>query len=154
MVKAVVVSEGVTGMRRKTDKEFQQEVFSLVGNEYTFLEPYINAKVKIRVKHNKCNRVYSVYPTNFIKGSRCPYCSGNHKKTDDEFRKEIHDSVGTEYKFLDRYVNDSTKLRVKHNRCGNVYEVKPTNFYRVSVVPIAMETSKKQIKNSIRKFLI
>lgn len=133
-------------MKRKTNEEFQQEVFSLVGDDYTFLDKYVNAKDKIRVKHNKCNCIYSVSPTNFIKGSRCPYCSGNHKKTDDEFRKEIQDLVGTEYRFLDKYVNDSTKLRVKHNWCGNIYEVKPTNFLSGKRCPYCYGNRKKTDK--------
>jgi len=29
--------------RRKTDEQFKQEVYDLVGNEYTFLDKYVNA---------------------------------------------------------------------------------------------------------------
>ena len=116
------------GNAKKTDEEFKQEVFGLVSNEYTFLEPYANAVTKLKVKHNKCGNVYEVTPNSFFGGNRCPYCFGNLKKTDDQFKQEVYTLVGDEYTFLDKYVNDSTKLKVKHTKCNNVYEVKPSNF--------------------------
>lgn len=113
---------------KKTDVKFRKEVYNLVGDEYTFLDPYVNANTKIRVKHNKCGNIYEVQPSNFLHGGRCPYCAGYIKKTDTKFREEVYNLVGDEYTFLDKYVNSNTKLRVKHNRCGNVYSVRPTDF--------------------------
>ena len=116
------------GTHRKTNTQFNHEVYDLVGDEYTFLDPYINTMTKIRVKHNKCGHIYEVRPRNFLKGRRCPYCNGNVKKTEAEFNHEVYDLVGGEYIFLDTYVNNYTKLKVKHIKCGNVYEVRPTDF--------------------------
>jgi uncharacterized protein with PIN domain len=117
------------GNAKKTDAEFKQEVFDLVGGEYTFLDAYINSYTKIKVKHNKCGNVYTVAPHVFLKGVRCPYCAGLIKKTDEQFKKEVYNLVGDEYTFLDTYTNSATKLRVKHNVCGNVYSVRPTDFF-------------------------
>ena len=83
---------------------------------------------KLRVKHNECGNVYEVKPSNFLQGSRCPYCAGLIKKTDKEFRKEVYGLVGDQYNFLDTYVNNYTKIRVKHKECGNTYEIDPINF--------------------------
>ena len=47
----------------------------MVGNEYTFLDTYINARTKLRVKHNKCGNTYEVKPYSFLQGNRCPYCN-------------------------------------------------------------------------------
>ncbi len=117
-------------MRRKTDADFKQEVYDLVGTEYTFLDSYVNVKTKLRVKHNKCGNVYEVFPSNFLTGYRCPYCYIEaRKKTYVQFKREVFDMVEDEYTFLDTYVNNHTKLRVKHNKCGNVYEVQPTDFF-------------------------
>ena len=113
---------------KKTNVEFRKEVYNLVGDEYTFLDPYVNANTKIKVKHNKCNNIYGVKPGNFLHGSRCPYCAGYINKTDDQFKEEVYNLVGDEYTFLDPYVNSETKIRVKHNKCGNVYSVRPSDF--------------------------
>lgn len=114
---------------KKTNSEFKREVYDLVGNEYVFLDSYVKATVKLRVKHNICGNVYEVSPNNFLKGSRCPSCYvESEKKTDAQFKKEVYDIVGGEYTFLDPYAGNKTKLRVKHNNCGNVYKVRPNDF--------------------------
>ncbi len=129
--------------KRKTDKEFKKEVFDLVGDEYTFLDAYVNTHTKIRVKHNKCGNIYKVTPSHFIKGSRCPYCSGKAKKTDAQFKQEVYDLVGNEYEFLDSYVNAKTKLRVKHDNCGNTYKVMPYAFLQGKRCPYCYGNIKK-----------
>ena len=114
--------------RRKTNEQFKQQVYDLVGDEYTFINSYVNAVTKLKVKHNKCGNTYKVRPNDFLNGRRCPYCFGTPKKTDTQFKQEIYNLVGDEYTFLDLYVNTRTKLRVKHNKCGHVYRVKPDSF--------------------------
>ena len=128
---------------KKTNEQFTQEVYDLVGNEYTFLDTYVNTLTRLRVKHNKCDNIYTVTPAHFISGSRCPYCNGNAKKTDTEFKQEVYDLVGNEYAFLDPYVNSATKIRVKHNMCGNVYEVEPNSFLRGNRCPYCSSTARK-----------
>lgn len=115
-------------MRRKTDKQLKQEVYDLVGDEYTFLGSYIGSHNKIRVKHNKCGNIYKVFPNNFIKGHGCPYCARVAKKTDKRFKQEVYDLVGNEYTFLEYYRGALTKIKVKHIKCGNIYKVKPAMF--------------------------
>lgn len=129
--------------KRKTDEQFKKEVFDLVGEEYTFLDTYINAMTKLRVKHNKCSNIYKVTPSAFLRGNRCPSCFGTPKKTDAQFKKEVHDLVGDEYTFLDSYVNTTTKLRVRHNKCGNTFKVMPSNFIRGSRCPYCSGKMKK-----------
>ena len=131
---------------RRTDKTFKQEVYSLVGDEYTFLDPYVNALTKIRVRHNKCGKIYDVTPNDFINNQhRCAFCRGLLKKTDRQFQQEVFDLVGDEYTFLDKYSNNKTKLRVKHNKCGNVYDVTPKDFIRGRRCPYC---SKKKHKDT------
>ena len=123
--------------KRKTDEEFQQEIYSLVGDEYTFIDKYVNTMTKLRIRHNKCGNVYKVIPSNFLRRSRCPKCQakvhdnkirGRLKYTDDEFKQDVYKLVGDEYTFLDRYHGYTRKLKVKHNVCGYVYEVSPKVF--------------------------
>lgn len=123
------------GLAKKTNNDFKKEIFNLVGSEYTFLDPYVNTDTKLRVKHNKCGYIYKVIPANFLKGTRCPFCSGNIKKTNAQFKQEVKNLVGNEYIFLDSYVNTHTKLRVKHSECGHIYEVEPSNFFRGTRCP-------------------
>lgn len=129
--------------KKKTDTEFQKEVLDLVGNEYVFLDPYIKSSVKIRVKHNKCSKVYKVSPNAFLRGNRCPYCAGLIRKNDAQFKQEVYDLVGDEYTFLESYANNHTKIQVRHNKCGSVYEVQPYAFLQGKRCPYCYGTPKK-----------
>ena len=116
------------GHKKRTDKEFKQEVKKLVGDEYTFLEPYQNRNTKIKVRHNKCGYVYSIAPGSFLQGHKCPKCQGVIKRTNQQFKKEVSELVGNEYTFFDSYQGTNTKLKVRHNKCGNIYYVSPYHF--------------------------
>ena len=61
--------------QRKSDYQFKKEVFNLVGEEYSFLEPYVGAMHVIKVRHNSCGHSYKVSPNGFINlNNRCPNC--------------------------------------------------------------------------------
>lgn len=137
--------------KRKTDEKFRQEVYDLVDNEYIFLDKYVNALTKLRVKHNECGNIYEVQPSNFLSGKRCPYCAGLVKKTDKQFKQEIYDLVGDEYTFLDYYVNNRTKLRVRHNECGNTYKVSPGKFLSGRRCPYCSIKDKIKTDEQFRK---
>jgi very-short-patch-repair endonuclease len=99
-----------------------------VGNEYTVLGDYKTSKTKILMRHNSCGNDYMVTPNIFLTGHRCPHCFGSHKKTTRQFKQEVFDLVGNEYTVLGEYKNTNTRIKVRHNKCGNVYYVIPTNF--------------------------
>lgn len=61
---------------RKTIHEYKREVYDLTGNEYLVLgKEYINAQTPIKMKHINCGREFSMRPTSFLGGERCPYCA-------------------------------------------------------------------------------
>lgn len=52
------------------------------------------------------------------------------KKTQEQFEKEIKDLVGNEYTFLETYKNSITKIKIRHNTCGNEYYIAPKQFLK------------------------
>lgn len=114
---------------RKTNEEWLQEVYNMVGDEYTFLEPYVNVKTPMLVRHNKCGYEWKTQVRSFQRGSRCPQCrSKSRMKTNEEFLKEVYDLVGDEYTFLEKYKGARAPIKYRHNVCGNVYKRKPNHF--------------------------
>ena len=62
---------------RKDTEYYKNEVSNLVGEEYSVLSEYINAKTHIKMRHNSdnCNNnEYEVVPDAFLRGNRCPRC--------------------------------------------------------------------------------
>ena len=117
---------------KKTHDEFVKDVLSATNGEYVVMGEYKNSSTPVYLKHNVCDTTYLVRPSNFLKknGTRCPVCNTktNIKKTHDEFVKEIFKLVGDEYTVLGKYSNNKEKLEIKHNLCGNVYDVAPVKF--------------------------
>ncbi|ASU00093.1 homing endonuclease [Bacillus phage PBS1] len=61
---------------KRTNKEFVNEISKLVGEEYTFLDEYINTDTPIKIIHNICGHKYKTSPKEFIhRNSRCPKCN-------------------------------------------------------------------------------
>lgn len=52
------------------------------------------------------------------------------RKTDEEFKHEVYNLVGDEYTVLDKYINNSTKLRFKHNKYNHTFMMDPAHFLR------------------------
>ena len=111
---------------RKTNEEFIKEVFNLVKDEYTLLSEYKTNKIKVKIRHNKCNTVYYVSPDRFLNGTRCPYCA--NRKTQEEFIKEVFDLTGNEYTVIGKYINNKTKIKLLHNKCNKEFEITPFSF--------------------------
>lgn len=70
--------------KKKTSEEFAVQFSKLVGDEYNILECYHKAHSKIKLRHNNISCGYYEYlvtPNSFLKGAKCPKCSGKMKKT-------------------------------------------------------------------------
>lgn len=63
--------------RRKTHKEFLEEVEKLTGDEYMVISEYKGAHYKVKMVHNSTlcdNYEFEIHPTSFLKGTRCHKC--------------------------------------------------------------------------------
>ncbi|GAA0082831.1 hypothetical protein [Clostridium sp. CTA-6] len=120
----------------KTQKQFEKEVYDLVGDEYTVLGKYIKGSIKLRMRHNKCKHEWDVLPNKFLQGTRCAKCYRGGKKSHEEFVKEVSELVSDEYTVLSKYTKSDEKVRMKHNKCGyDEWNVTPDNFLRGTRCP-------------------
>lgn len=124
-----------------TNEQFLERVSKLVGDEYTFLEEYKGNDTKIKVRHNKCGYEYLVTPTKFFQGRRCPSCAGTLKKTTKDFKKDVKRLTGKEYKVIGEYINNKTHIKIKHMKCGHIYEVTPGHFLHGNRCPYCYGTN-------------
>jgi hypothetical protein len=132
----------------KTTSTIDKEIKELTNGEYILVGEYNNNKGFITLKHLKCNKEYKVKAHSFINnGDRCPYCSKTHKKTTEEFIKDVNKLYGdNEYTVLSPYINNATKIKVKH-KCGYIYETTPRNFLQHFGCPKCANNIKKTLKD-------
>lgn len=141
-------------MRRLTQYEYEEKVYSQVQNEYTVVGIYKNTRTKIEMRHNKCRNNYYVRPHDFLRGERCPFCNPNKKKNINIFRKEVKKLVDDEYSVLGEYINNKTGIEMKHNKCGHVYYVRPNSFISGNRCPKCEELRRKQYNTNNKKYEI
>ena len=115
--------------KTRTHEEFLNILYSKVNKEeYKVLNNYINNLTKVKIKHNKCGYINEVTPNSFLNQPRCPYCSKKVRKDTEYFKNEIIIKRNNEYSLVDNYINNHTKIKIKHNKCNRVTEYYPNDF--------------------------
>lgn len=117
-------------MNKITQEQFAKEIKNLVGDEYEILDYYSkNKRMFAKIKHNKCKNIYETARINFIKGSRCIYCSNiNKSKSHDTFVSQIEDLYDNKITILGKYKNNKTNILIRHNICNYEFNVRPDNL--------------------------
>lgn len=149
---------------RKTQKEFEREVFDIVGTEYLVLSEYVNTKTKIKMVHNKhgCNHVYYVSPHHFLYNNRrCPKC--NESKGEERVSSILDQKkllYIREYKFgnlrnkkqlqFDFAVFNEKKEPLFLIEYDGKQHFEPVQFGGIAIIE-AKENLEKQIKNDLLK---
>lgn len=136
----------------KTTEEFQQEVYDMYGDEYSVIEKYINNKTKITMMHNTCGNIYKQAPGDVLSGYRCPYCYGNMRWTQEQFEQAVYNKYKSEYTVLGEYLNNATKIQMRHNLCGYEWCVRPRDFiYKDSGCPKCSQSKgEKRIEHYLK----
>lgn len=119
-----------------TSENIESLLYSKVEDEYTLLTPFVKYNIKVTMRHNseKCNNhEWDIIANEFInRGRRCPKCSHrSYKKTTEEYKKQVFETVGDEYTILGEYSTKKVKILTRHNNesCDNYeWEVTPDSF--------------------------
>lgn len=141
------------GNEKKTQEQFVQDVFELVGSEYTVLSEYKTTEHKVLIRHNKCGHEWLITPHSFLRGHGCPKCakkklSSIFSKTQECFEQNVRDLVGDKYTVMSKYKNGITKITMKHNECGYIWDTTPSSFLTAHECP---KCSKERVSLLQRK---
>lgn len=125
----------------KSNDEFKNKFYQIVGNEYSLLSTYHRTHEKVRVRHNVCGNIYLVTPSAFLAGERCPKCYGNLRKTINEFKQEVYKKTSGEYVCVsNEYKNNRTKVKMYHKVCDHYYMVTPHDFIEGNRCPYCKQS--------------
>lgn len=113
-----------------TTEEFRNKLKEVRGNEVELLSEYNGSTKPVKIRFAQCGHVVTINkPYNLLNGSNCVICRDHSlRKSPQQFEKEFNELVGDEYTLLTPYKTSRTKIKVKHNKCGNVYTVLPNRF--------------------------
>ena len=111
----------------KTHEQFIIDANIAHNNQYQYLSQYVNAKTKIEIKHKICGHIFYQTPNNHISGkTTCTNCSRKNKstrltKTHTTFITEANEIHDNNFLYIDNYINDATKIKMQHNKCGHIF---------------------------------
>ncbi|WWT40499.1 hypothetical protein [Staphylococcus phage PT94] len=96
------------------------------GDEYSLIDYFHhNNQVRITVKHMICGHVYTTSLVPFLgREQKCRKCNGTAKITNEEFNVWFKENMDG-FSLKSPYISDRSKITVKHNSCGHVWEVEP-----------------------------
>jgi very-short-patch-repair endonuclease len=102
----------------------------LYGDEYTILSNvYIGNKIKMDIIHNKCGIEFKSNYNNFTNNHGCPTCGGSKKLTMKSIKEKCYEIYCDEYSIISEdYINNKTKIKIKHNECQHEWLVNTNNF--------------------------
>lgn len=64
--------------KTKSTEQFENELFKVFGNELTLVSQYKKDYLKVKIKCNKCDRIFEATPSNLLRGKGCPFCKASH----------------------------------------------------------------------------
>ena len=114
-------------IKNMTKEQFIKKAKLVHGNDYdyNFVE-YKNNKTKVKIKCNTCKNIFEQRPNNHLNGQNCPFCFGSKKLTTEQFIEKAKQIHGNKYDYsLVDYINSKTKVKIKCNNCGNIFEQIP-----------------------------
>jgi len=126
------------GSSTKPNNWFRKEVDKLYPDgEYKVLEDLDKRSSRRKILHSKCNTIFKVSADNFLggakkKGTRCPFCtSGSNqpsKLNDNYLQKKLDLKYGKKFEVVSEYISTHEKVKIKHIKCGNTFEVSATHI--------------------------
>lgn len=94
--------------KKKTHEEYVAEV-AIINPNIEVVGTYINSKTPILYRCKIDGHEWTTVPTNVLRGSGCPKCSGNIKKTHEQYVEELATKNPT-VEVIGRYIDAKTKI--------------------------------------------
>ncbi|WCS68913.1 hypothetical protein [Bacillus phage BvP] len=113
--------------KKVTNGMIRKRLYDTVGDEYTLISDYVSGTTKVDLLHSKCGNIYSVTPNHFFyDNSRCK-CQLNIKQPE-MFEEEFNKLAKGRYTQLEAYRRSHSKISIRHEDCGTVFQATPHSF--------------------------
>lgn len=135
---------GCVGKKKRTQEEYKSDLSQVHGDKISVIGTYENVDKKIKHKCNTCEREWDARPAKILSGTGCLKCSGNKKKTKEEYKIDLLKLHGKKISVIDTYKCNKTKIKHKCNVCGCEWSVQPHSILNGTGCPKCYSDSKKK----------
>lgn len=112
---------------RKTQAQFEKDVFERLGSDYELLGPYPGCHGKVPMRHLVCGNTFDKNVHDIIsKSSGCPYCFGSKPKLYNE--EWVKKNTSLPYHYISGYKNMTTKCVFHCDTCGTDFLQSPARL--------------------------
>ena len=130
--------EKIKAAQRKSQEQFISEMHSSNPN-IEILGEYVNSGTKVLCRCKTCGNEWHASPSPLLKGHGCPECGKNkchqtQRKSPEQLIAEMH-KKHSEIEVLGTYINSTTKIRFKCNKCSNEWTAVPQSLLGGSGCP-------------------
>lgn len=113
--------------KRKTQKEFEQEILEKLGPDYKVLGTYVNNRTKIEMVHLSCGNHFMKNPHDALqKKSGCPFCNGGKPALYCE--DWVKQNTPLPYHYISGYKTMGDKCLFHCDKCGKDFYQSPTRI--------------------------
>lgn len=135
--------------KKKTHEEYVTEL--AIKNPYIeVIDAYVDAKTKIRHKCKIDGYIWFAKPNNILSGTGCPECSGNAKKTHEEYIKELL-LINPNITVIGQYVSANTPILHKCLIDGYEWYSQPNNILNGKGCPNCAGVLKKTHEEYVKE---
>ena len=114
---------------KRTTESFKKEVEKANPN-INILGDYVNVDTPILAQCKIDGYMWSPIPYHILNGGGCPKCANKWRRTTDEYKKEIYELYGDEYKVLGEYKTALEPIKMIHTTCKRIFYATPTAMRR------------------------
>lgn len=135
------------GAKVKSHSVFLKDVERVWGVDIKIVSSYRGVVKPIYVSCNTCGNTWKTTPNKVLsKTTNCMRCSRvdiglRNRTSHEEFEWEIHRLYGEEYTLLEPYTLSTAHIKVRHNTCGHIWDIRASHLKNKAICPKCTETA-------------
>ena len=138
--------------KRKTQEQFEKDVYDRLGSDYELLEPYPGSHGKVLMRHLKCGNTFKKNVHDIMtKSSGCPYCNGSKPLKYNE--QWVIDNTPQGYKYISGYQGMSKKCTFYCDKCKTNFQQTPRRLIIEKIYGCNCSPTKKWSHEDFLNFL-
>lgn len=138
--------------KKKTHQQYVDEV-AKVNPNIEVIEQYIDSRTHILHRCKFDGYVWKPSPTNVLHGHGCPMCSGNIKRTHEQYVGEVA-NVNPFIEVIESYINARTPIKHCCKIDGHIWRAAPYAILRGDKCPKCMGNAKKTTEEYVKELAI
>lgn len=113
---------------RDKNRKSLEEIYQMIPKSLTIMDEFVSVLYKNKFKCSDCGTEFESRVHDLARTDVCSYCRGTNRETTETFSNYLMDDTDGDYSLIGEYTSANAYVTLRHNVCGNEYQVTPHNF--------------------------